>query len=268
MKTVHLLILIAALLVFIYANSKLKEGFQESNIIGYFHVCQLGEWKRSFDTSMEVLKTYGLFDATTELRIGILNESGKYEDDPRFKDPKIKIIYIGKPSEYERPTLFHMRDSSFKDPSNTLYYYLHTKGIKHFNTVKEKPLLFWLNSMLDCNFKLWKNAVKVLETHDTYGCNYNDVHYVGNFWWATAKHIQKLPATMPAYYTAPEDWVLLNKENMYCSNNCIDDGNYVVPYPRDMYDVSTHDEELQRRGGGPPKHPPPSPHVGDKDRSF
>lgn len=45
-------------------------------IIGYFHVCQKGDWKRSFDMIYNYLKNYGLYDETCEIRLGIVNDVG------------------------------------------------------------------------------------------------------------------------------------------------------------------------------------------------
>ena len=56
---------------------------------------------------------------------------------------KIKIIYIGYSYEYERPTLIHMRKSI--ENTNTKYLYLHTKGIRWFNTLIENNIVDWIN---------------------------------------------------------------------------------------------------------------------------
>jgi len=204
------------------------------NIIGYFHVCQCGEWRRSFDLIMEEVRKHGLYDNTSEIRIGIVSEPGNaHLESELWKDPKFKIIYTGNKSEYERHTLKHMKSQSYIDPPNTRYYYLHTKGIKHFNTPNEEPIVHWIRDMLYWNIQQWKNAIEKLEFHSTYGCNYNSIHYSGNFWWATSKHIQTLSDDIPDYYTAPEDWVLTNKDKLYCANNC--HPNFKQPYPDGIY---------------------------------
>lgn len=205
----------------------------DDNIIGYIHVCQIGEWTKSYDLLMNSLKMYGLYDRTNEIRVGVVNETGELINDSRFQDSKIKIVYVGKNIEYERPTLLHMKSSCTTDTNGTLYYYLHTKGIQHFNTKNEPAVLKWINSMLYWNIQLWKNAVTKLQTYETYGCNYNNIHYSGNFWWATADHVKKLSDTIPEYYTAPEDWILTNNDNMYCVNNCGSD--FLTPYPANFY---------------------------------
>ena len=214
-------------------NKSIKH--KSNPIIGYIHVCQKGEWRKSYDILMTSIKKYGLYDRVTELRVGIVNDKGILEEDKRFEDPKIKIIYIGKSKNYERPTLLHMKQHCYIDPPDTLYFYLHTKGIRHFGTINEPLVVKWMKDMLYWNIQLWKKAVNILQKYDTYGCNVSKVnnHYSGNFWWTTAKHVQTLPNKIPEYYTAPEDWITLNthffhynkaySENHvmgYCANNC------------------------------------------------
>lgn len=212
-----------------------REFFNNNSntIIGYFHICQKENWEKSFDLIFNTIKQHGLYDAMKEIRLGIVNDHGNIINDFRFKDPKIKIIYVGKSDEYERPTLLHMKTSALDDPEKTLYFYLHTKGIRHYNTKNEEKIMKWIRDMLYWNIEQWKNAVKILQNKETYGCNYNGVHYSGNFWWASREHINKLPEKIGEKYTDPEDWILKNNDNMYCANNCSE--NYKPPYPDNLY---------------------------------
>jgi hypothetical protein len=214
-------------------NNKSNFDTNDKRIIGYIHVCQKGEWRRSYDMLMSKIKNTGLYENVKEIRLGVVSENAQLIEDPRFNDEKVRVIYTGNVNEYERPTLLHMKKSSREDPDNTVYFYLHTKGIRWFGTKHESKVVEWIESMLDCNIANWENAFKILDTNETYGCNYNGGHYAGNFWWATAKHIQKLSDTIPEYYTAPEDWVLTNKDNMYCHNNCGE--KFTSPYDPEMY---------------------------------
>lgn len=216
-----------------------KEQFQKNenndNIIGYFHICQKENWEKSFDLIFHTIKKHGLYDGMKEMRLGIVNDDGKMLNNERFNDPKIRIIYTGKSDEYERPTLLHMKKSSFSDPKNTKYFYLHTKGIRHYNTKNEDKIMKWIQDMLYWNIEKWQNAVKILQDFETYGCNYNNTHYSGNFWWTTREHVQKLPDNIGDNYTDPEDWILKNKDKMYCANNCSE--NYKPPYPENLYKI-------------------------------
>jgi hypothetical protein len=91
-----------------------------NTIIGYIHVCQKGNWQKSYDILMDYIKKYGLYEKVKEIRVGVVNDEGALIEDKRFEDPKIKIIYIGKSKNYERPTLLHIKQYSFIDETNTL----------------------------------------------------------------------------------------------------------------------------------------------------
>ena len=228
----------------IYKNFKFN---CKSNIIGYFHICQKDGWKKSFDLIFSYIKNSGLYDATNEIRIGIVNDTGIIEDDIIIHDPKFKIIFCNNSSQYERPTLYHMRNSSFNDLGNTLYWYCHSKGLRHFNTENENKIINWIELLSYWNFTQWKLAIKMLKNYNTYGCNAlsSRVHYSGNFWWAKATHIQQLPSNIEDYYTAPEDWVCKKNDKMFniFSSNIVhynesyDKSNYEIP---DDFDIDNY----------------------------
>jgi hypothetical protein len=200
-------------------------------IVGYIHICQHssiydGEpsWKHSLRILLDALYASDVYNQTTEIRCGIVHaaSSPAIIDDPLLKDPqqKFRLLDLGPSSNYERATLLHMRHSSdAHDPPGTLYWYLHTKGLKHFGTPKQHSVLDWVRYMLYWNITRWDVAVHVLKDlqYDTYGCDLlNYIHYSGNFWWATVEHVRSLPRHIPSYYTAPEDYVSRDKGgNLY-----------------------------------------------------
>ena len=167
------------------------------NIIGYIHICKKGEWLRSLNMLVESIKKSNLFTNTQQIRVGILYDTLEdkelgdltLSDDEEF-NKKVEIVYLGLATEYERPTLLHMLKSSFIDPPNTRYYYLHTKGLRHFGKPSEQNVIDWINLMLFWNITKWKHALDTLKTYDTYGCNSLRVHYSGNFWWATSNYVK------------------------------------------------------------------------------
>lgn len=219
-----------------------------NNIIGYIHVCQKEGWKLLFDMFMDKIKQSKLYDNTNEIRVSILNDNGLIIDDIRFNDTKIVIIYKGISSEYERPTLLHIKSQCEKDPENTLYYYLHTKGLSHLGTEKEPYVIDWINLMLYWNIERWETAVNILsqDYYWTYGCNHTGIHYSGNFWWSKPSHIKRLSNYIPDYYTAPEDWVTMlywglttvpiHREYYSVFNSGLEGiGHYSNPYPESKY---------------------------------
>ena len=218
------------------------------NIIGYIHICQKEGWRRSYDMLMSKIKESHLYEQSTTIRISVLSDDGVFEDDPRYHDHKIVIIYKGRSEEYERPTLLLMKKQSTDDPDNTLYFYLHTKGLRHFGTDEEQYVIDWINLMLYWNVEQWQKAIDVLNNdyYWTYGCNHTGVHYSGNFWWTKKSHLARLSDTIPNYYTAPEDWVTMlywgqitipiHREFYSVFNSGLEGmGHYTNPYPESNY---------------------------------
>jgi len=185
-------------------------------IVGYFHICQKPGWEKSFDLIFPKIKESGLYDATDEINIGIVNNDGHVIDDFRLNDPKFKITYFGGEENYERPTLYLMRTNVDIYPADSIYWYVHSKGLRHFGQWNESCVIDWIKFLVYWNIEKWNIAVKILEMYDTYGCNkYENIHYSGNFWWTTSSHLKNLPVHIEDYYTAPEDWICIKKDKMF-----------------------------------------------------
>jgi hypothetical protein len=210
------------------------------HIIGYFHICQKNGWQRSFDLIFSYLKNSGLYNKSHEIRCGVISDDGNITQDERLNDPKIKIIVSGTSEKYERPTLLHMKEYSYTDPPNTAYYYLHTKGLRHYGTDCEQNVIDWIKLLLYWNVSKWKIAVNMLNYFDIYGCNacFTD-HYSGNFWWANVAHIKELPNYIEDYYIAPERWVCTKNDIMFniYSSGLQGGHNYYNPCPEETYRI-------------------------------
>lgn len=210
-------------------------------MIIYFHICQQGQWKRSFTIIMNKIKESGLYDNVDEIRCGVVNESGILIPDDLLNDPKIKIIHVGYSHEYERPTLLHMRNSN----NDTKYLYCHTKGIRWFGTNKENNIIDWINLLVYWNIERWRDAALALDTYDTYGCNFykknNCIpnHYSGNFFWVTSNHVKKLTTIIGSNYNDPEFWLFhTNLPYKYLnaySSGLEGMGHYEQLYPGHLY---------------------------------
>jgi len=218
-------------------------------IIGYFHICQRGNWQKSFRMIIDAIIQSGLFAAAKEIRLGILSDLDTPEkpDHPIWSDPKIRVVYIGRPNEYERPTLLHMRNAADIDSKYTKYFYLHTKGIRWFNTPQETYVVDWIKLLIYWNIERWLDAEDILNRYDTYGCNYYcgdkwPIHYSGNFFWVTRGHLNTLPITIGPGYNDPEFWLcssglLAGQANSYnaFSSKLEGMGHYAEPYPENLY---------------------------------
>ena len=67
----------------------------------------MSNWKDIFNLLITLIKKSNLYDSVYKIRIGVLTDSTEI-DMELFNDPKFEIIYKGNPSEFERPTLYHM----------------------------------------------------------------------------------------------------------------------------------------------------------------
>ena len=207
----------------------------------YLHICQKGQWKRSFNMIFNKIKESGLYNNVNEIRCCILNDIGTVIDDIVLNDEKIKIIYLGHSDQYERATLLHMRNAN--DDINTKYLYCHTKGIQWFGTQLEDRVVDWINLLIYWNIERWRDVQ--LESYDTYGCNLyikdNEfpLHYSGNFFWVRKTHLNKLNKTIGPEYYEPEFWLFNTTEYYTClnaySSGLEGAGHYQNLYPSHLY---------------------------------
>jgi glycosyltransferase involved in cell wall biosynthesis len=208
-------------------------------IIIYIHVCQKGDWKRSFKMIIDKIKESGLYDECSEIRCGVLNDNC-LDTDPILIDKKINIFYLGSTDNYERPTLLHMKNAN----DNAKYLYCHTKGLRWFGTKQEPNIVDWIKLLLYWNIVKWKNAVKALDDYDVYGCNYTNKpvpHYSGNFFWITRKHLDYLDNHIGNDYNDPEFWILTNPCRKFISYTStlanIERDHYDYTYPEELYNT-------------------------------
>lgn len=190
-------------------------------IIGYIHICQNGPWQIPFDMILKAIKSSGLYDACIEIRLGIVNDVGYIIPDDRFNDPKLITVVHASSSEYERPTLLHMRDYSKTD--NCQYFYAHTKGIRHFQGQCQHTkncVMDWVNLLIYFNINKWRIASEKLMSNDVYGCEFfydPSPHYSGNFWWANSHFIRTLPDKIGQEYCDPEFWLFKRNNVIWCN---------------------------------------------------
>jgi len=195
---------------------------------------------------MDAMRGSGLYNAATQIRLGVLTDKNGSIDRTLFNDPKFHIIHEGRPEEYERPTLLHMRRSAASE-LETKYFYCHTKGVRWFGTPTEPFVVDWIKLLIYWNIERWVNAEDILGKYDTYGCNYDNtgrypLHFSGNFFWTTSHHLKTLPDTIGDGYNDPEFWLCSDgmfggKPNVYnaFSSNLEGMGHYGILFPEHLY---------------------------------
>jgi len=211
-------------------------------IRGIIHICQKGDWKRSFEILVKSLYLSGLLEATEKIDLCVVSDT---EMDTSVFLPKSSYHFMGLSELYERPSLLYLRSLAEQDTEDVYYWYLHTKGLRWFGSQREKNVLEWIQIMLYWNINLWEKAVSSLQHgYDTYGTNLVDKiddkevvkHYSGNFWWSKSSYLKTLPSAIESHYNDPEFWIMKMTPNTFCpyvSNY----NHYNYSYPLELYSV-------------------------------
>lgn len=92
-------------------------------------------------------------------------------------------------SEYEFPALAALQRHCASRDGAVLYF--HTKGVSHGPT--DQYVKHWRRLMIHHVIERHAECLAALRDHDCCGTNWRDTHYSGNFWWATARHVRRLP---------------------------------------------------------------------------
>jgi cephalosporin hydroxylase len=190
------------------------------DIYGYIHICQSGYWRKSLNLLLEALTESGLYEGSKKIYLCIVSNSIQEIELSFDTLKKCEVLYVGNPEEFERPTLRTIKSFSSQFPKG-LIWYMHTKGITHFDTKKELFVLDWIHLLLYWNVYQWKQAVKTLQDPNlyVYGCNligphqHYKIHFSGNFWWSKSDWIATLPYHIGPKHTDPEFWITNHAED-------------------------------------------------------
>jgi hypothetical protein len=166
---------------------------------------------------MDSIRDSGLYGLANGVHLGVVG-SGPIDN----HDAKVMVSRHGNVKAGEFFTLSLLQKHCAKDPEG-LVMYVHTKGV---TTPNNKCIEDWRNYMAYFNICRFKRCVKSLEAFDTCGVDWTlrpAPHYSGNYWWARAAHINRLPLVSdiqkPAYPRAltirhnAEFWIGMHKAN-------------------------------------------------------
>lgn len=202
-------------------------------IYGFYHVCAINNYIPIVDEQLGKLFRSGLLAACTKLYVAVLHPTdiafsivealiGRYNS--HFKEPRIEVGYYSKNLHlYERPilTLTRTQAISYHNP-NARVFYLHTKGVSDRHQTEEMidRMNGWRRFMEAYTVTRWRDCVKILDTHDVCGVNFQPMpspHFSGNMWWARSDYIGTLdPIGLIGPYSEPEQWVCSKQPRVYC----------------------------------------------------
>lgn len=196
----------------------------EKPLIHFYHIYAdpNGNWQAVLQQHFLAMFNFGLYDALTEIRVGIVGDNTAPVLAYLEQFDKVKII-ADESHGYEQITLnklvLHARDN------DAYYYYAHTKGA-HDNSLINQV---WCRSMEFYTCVNWQQMTDALKSYDTAGCHFltttaypfiqdannpkGHPYYAGNFWWATSEYIKKQPRLGNETRWAAEHWIGKGKPN-------------------------------------------------------
>lgn len=189
------------------------EPTYRGRIYGFYHVYCADGWQGLVTAQMQRLRQTGMMAATDTLYVSIITlKDTDFDDFMRIAgDSNVEIVSrTGNGRLYEYPALEALRRRC--EAEDCLVYYFHTKGVS-FHSVEghdrqyrrfKRNVEAWREMMEHFLMDEWQVAVNVLcDGYDTYGCGRYPPRparfrmYCGNFWWASSRHIRKLPVIRP-----------------------------------------------------------------------
>jgi predicted O-methyltransferase YrrM len=155
-------------------------------------VCCVGHYQEIVAELLECLLESRLYDRSQSIELALLGKPKDRAVVAQLVRPleKFRIGYRSDDLEdYEFPALGLLQDAC-RDWSG-LVYYLHTKGVSR--EPGNQYARYWRMLMLDHVVMGHETCVQELRRHDAVGTNWRGNHFSGNFWWARAAHIRRLP---------------------------------------------------------------------------
>jgi hypothetical protein len=92
--------------------------------------------------------------------------------------------------EFEYPALGLLQAHCADHDGAVLYF--HTKGVSHGPT--DQFVKHWRRLMTHHVIERHPECLAALGDHDCSGTNWRETHFSGNFWWANARYVRRLPS--------------------------------------------------------------------------
>ena len=142
-----------------------------------------------------------------------------------------------------------VRSLSMHLVDDAIVWFIHNKGVTHFNLANYAYVSDWRRMMMYFLFERdWCYRALKADFYDTCGSKLEHFpfkHYSGTFWMAHTRYVRKLPLASKFWDDpnrlerfAGEFWLLhsdLNTSRVLCVHHS-NVSNYDVPYPRSMYE--------------------------------
>jgi len=198
----------------------------------YYHCFCVNDYEDRVLRTFEKIKRTGLLDQIDCIKLVCVGRPSQQI----MNLPKVETILCRSNCIHEAITLNYMYHSNTYN--NVLY--LHSKGVTR---LKNKSVNDWIDYMEYFCIERYQDRLKDLQQYDATGVlmqyNYEltppQLHYSGNFWWATGKHIRTLSPCDESNRHCAESWICTNTQGNY---NCIHSSgldHYQSEYVREKY---------------------------------
>lgn len=196
-----------------------KQSFCSLPICLVYHICAIDQYRAILIDMIEQLKASGAWDCFDKIYYAVAGGTETDLDDIQniFQNKGILIAFHADISIYERLTLHALYDIVKLSPTDFYILYLHTKGVKSDPNLKNIKkwrdyMLYYLNNYMPLCLSILENS----ENLKAIGVNRRSdpsLHYSGNFWWTSSKHIRQLSVPIGSEYIDPEMWLGLHSNS-------------------------------------------------------
>ncbi len=188
---------------------KNPQFYKENPIYIFMHVCNLHNGVQIFYEQLQSIVECGLYEKCKNILVCIV---GKSFEIPKSQYPKLLLLYQDdNPKYYEVKTINYLKYIVERINPNSRILYIHTKGVR--KNGDEVCVRSWRKLLEHWTIVNHEISLQYLIHYDTVGSNVINMspstdsskaylfavspnhffHYSGNFWWARADHIRKLP---------------------------------------------------------------------------
>jgi GR25 family glycosyltransferase involved in LPS biosynthesis len=204
-------------------------------------VCFIHSWTRGRDTSileelLETVERSGLLRVLDRVYVVNVGDEAVVPSRHARHAGKVRLINLSTDANlFEKPTLDLLRGFSGFHPGAKVLY-LHTKGASYDGGAAR--LGDWRRYMLHFLVERFPRCLEALERSDVAGCDLLErprPHFSGNFWWANARYLSRLPPVPVADRHEAEWWVLGGSPAGVTSLHQSGVDHYREAYPRTAY---------------------------------
>ena len=164
----------------------------EPPVRGFATLCCLGDYCRIATELLTAVTESRLYERMESLDLAVLGPAEDQEVVAELIRPfeKVRIGYRSTTVEdYEFPALGLLQDAC--RTWSGLVFYLHGKGVSR--SPLDQHARYWRAVMLDEVVRDHAACIDRLVDHDLAGTNWRWNHFSGNFWWARADYVRRLP---------------------------------------------------------------------------